>query len=204
VEPRVHRSEVLDDRVGFGERHRSGRQDDVHHRRQRLGNGGDCQGNGTDEQDVPGLAASQSGREHDEHGDPGGRSDPQRHRVDLPIQRRLLNLRLGQHLGDLAHLAGGAGLGHDDDATAVGDGRVHEGDVRLVARPQIAPAESLSALGRRNALSRQRGLIDLQGTGGHDPPVRRDLITGGDQDDIAGYDLIGGDRGLAAVSAYPR
>src|SRR4030095_2775744 len=51
-------------------------------------------------------------------------------------------------------------------------------------------------LGRRRALPRQGRLIDLQGTGRDDATIRRYLIPGGDEHDIADNQLLGRDLRL--------
>ena len=66
------------------------------------------------------------------------------------------------------------------------------------------PVRRLDALGRRHALAGQRGLVDLQRARLDDPPVRRHLVTGRQQDDVADDDLLGGDLGLGSVASDAR
>jgi hypothetical protein len=59
-------------------------------------------------------------------------------------------------------------------------------------------------LGRRGALAGQRRLVDLQRARRDDAPVRRHLVPGGDQDDVADDELLGRDLRLLAAAPHPR
>ena len=65
-----------------------------------------------------------------------------------------------------------------------------------------APCHRLGALGGRQALPRQRGLVDLQRGRRHQPPVRGHDIARLDRDDIAGNQLRGGDLRQLAVPPH--
>jgi len=74
--------------------------------------------------------------------------------------------------------------------------------VTMTAGPDHA-GQRRGVLRRRDALTGQRGLVDLQRAGGHDPPVGRYLVSRRDQHDVAGDQLLRADLGLRAVPPHP-
>ena len=52
-----------------------------------------------------------------------------------------------------------------------------------------------------HALARQCGLVDLKGARVDDPAVRGDLVSSGEQDDVADDQLLGGYLRFGAVAA---
>ncbi len=155
---RLHRREVLHDRVALGQVDPADRQDGLRHRGQGLGDGRDGQRDRADEQRVPGQVTLAAQDEHHDHGQPGRRRDPQGELVQFPGQRRLLPGGGGQHPGDLPQLGARPRAGDDHRAAAVRDRRVHERHVALVTRPELLAGQRLGVLGGRRALPGQRGV----------------------------------------------
>src|SRR6185312_9638322 len=94
----------------------------------------------------PRVAAVRAEREHDHHRHPGRPRDPQRERVHLLGQRRLLAGRRLEHVGDPSDLGASAGRRHDHCPAAVRHRRVHEGHVGLVATGALSPVRADSSI----------------------------------------------------------
>ena len=109
-----------------------------------------------------------------------------------------------EHPGDLPDLGAGSGGGDHHHRASVRDRRVHERHVRLVSRSEIGSVGDLDALGRRHALPRQRGLVDLQRARLDDPSVRGHVVAGGQQHDVADDHVLGVDLGVGPVAAHSR
>ena len=65
------------------------------------------------------------------------------------------------------------------------------------------PVRRLDPLRRRNALARQRRLVDLQRARLDDPAVRGHLVAGRQQHDVADHHFLGRDLGLGSVATDP-
>ena len=136
---------------------------------------------------------------------PGRRGDPQRQGVQLPGQRRLLAGRRRQHPGDLPDLGVAAGRGHDHHAAAVRDRRMHERHVasgRRARDPSPSGASTPFDAGTLSPVRPDSSICNELAC--DDPAVRRYVVAGGQQDDVADHHLLGGDLGLGSVAADPR
>ncbi len=66
-----------------------------------------------------------------------------------------------------------------------------------------SPGTGVGRLADRQALTGQRGLLDLERGGDADPAVGGHPVAGLDQHDVAGHELLGVDLDRLAVAAYP-
>ena len=110
----------------------------------------------------------------------------------------------GQHAGDLADLGVGSPGRHDHGAAAVGDRRVHERHVLLVARRRPRRRRAWSASFDAGVLSPVRADSSmLSALACDDPTVGGHVVAGGDQHDVAEDDLLDRDRRLDPVATHP-
>ena len=120
----------------------------------------------------------------------------------LPLQRRLILFRLGQHAGDLAHLRVHAGGGDDGAAAAVDHGAAHVAHVFPVAQRHVLPCQQLRRLGGGHALAGESGLLDLQRDALQQPPIGGDGVSGLQHHHIPGHQLAVLHHGLVAVPQH--
>jgi hypothetical protein len=103
----------------------------------------------------------------------------------------------------VADLGGHPGRRDNELARAAGDVGVHVNHFGPVAERRAGARHGLGALGDGQALSGQRGLVDLQRGRLQQPPVRGHDIARLDRDDVAGNQLPGGDLRQLAVPPHP-
>ena len=201
---RLDRRQLADD--GVGRRHPPHAEAQPHgdDRRQRLGDRGDGERHREQEQAEHDVerergGAEQAGREH--HGADSEHDDaqPLAGAVELLLQRRRLLLGRLQQAGDAADFGRHAGGDHHGAAAAIGGDRAGEQHVAAVAEPDVA-LDRLELLGHRHALAGQRRLVGLQVRHLDEAGVRRNLVAGLDQHDVAGDDVMGRDALAIAVA----
>ena len=129
--------------------------------------------------------------------------DLARQPVDLLRQRRLLGRGRLEHPADVADLRVHAGRDDEDRAGTAGDLGVHERHVHAVPERGVG-SDRVHLLGGGHALTRQRGLVDLEGRGREDAGVRGDEVARLEVDDVARDELVHGDIDEVAVPAGPR
>ena len=105
-----------------------------------------------------------------------------------------------EQAGDAADLGRHAGRDHHGAAAAVGGDRAREQHVEAVAEADIASRLTADVLRDRQAFAGQRRLVGVEIGILDDAGVRRDLVAGLDQHDVAGDDLIGRDALALAVA----
>ena len=134
----------------------------------------------------------------DRQRDAGDDQDLIGQRVELLGQRGLLDGRRLEHAADVPDLGRHPGRRHQHGARPACDLAVHEGHVDAVPKGSIG-SDRIHLLGRRNALTRQCRLVDLEGRRGEDAGVGRHQIAGLDVDDVARHELVHRDLGEIAV-----
>ena len=196
----LHGGQPLHDRVPSGDLARSEGEQRGDDRGQTRRDRRDRERHPRDEERVEVLAVGQPDPHHDHQRDPGDRRDHLREAVELLLQRRLLGIGVGQHVGDMADLRAHAGLRDDHLAPPAGDGRVHVGQARPVAERDVLAGNGVDRLADGQALARERGLLDLEGRGDDDPAVGGDAVPRLDQDHVARHELLGVDLDRLAVA----
>ena len=115
----------------------------------------------------------------------------------------LLVLGACQQVRDVTDLGLHPGLGDDHLPASSRDRRVHVSDARPVAEGDIGPLHWLGGLPDREALPRERRLLDLERGGHEDPAVGRDNVAGFHQDDVAGHEVARVDLDHLTVATDP-
>ena len=155
-----------------------------------------------DEQVVEVLVVGETEQDHDDERHAGQAGDDHGEAVELLLQRRLVGLGLVEQVGDAADLGVHPRAGHDELASAAGDGRVHEHHAQSVAERDVVAIDRRDVLEDRRALTGEGGLFDLERGGQEQPPVGGDAVAGLDQHDVAGDELGGVDLDDRAVAAH--
>ncbi len=115
--------------------------------------------------------------------------------VELPREWGLLLPDLAQHAGDLADLGRHAGRRNDHLTPSAGHGRVHVGHVYPVAERSLVVGHGIDRLQDGHALAGEGRLLDLQRGRDEQTTIRRDLVTGLEEHDVTGNELLGRDFG---------
>ena len=200
----LDRGQPFDDGMSVRDLPGAHREQSGDHRGQPRGNGGDRQGDAGDEQRVEGLAPGQAQDDHQDQRGGGDQGDDLGQRVQLLLQRRLGGLGVGQHVGDVPDLGLHPGRRHHELATAAGDRGVHEGHAGAVAEGDLVAGHRLGGLADREALARERRLLDLQRRGHPDASVGGHAVAGLDEDDVTGHEVVRLDLDGPTVTPYPR
>ena len=198
------RRQLADD--GVGRRHPPHAEAQAHgdDGGQRLGDRGDGERHREQEQPEHDVerergGAEQAGREHhgadSEHDD----AEPLAGAVEFLLQRRRLLLGRLQQACDAADFGRHAGGDHHGAAAAVGGDRAGEQHVAAVAEADVA-FDRLELLRHRHALAGQRRLVGLKVRHLDEAGIRRNLVAGFDQHDVAGDDVMGRDALPIAVA----
>ena len=117
------------------------------------------------------------------------------------MQRRRLLLGRLQQACDAADFRRHAGSDHHGAAAAIGGDRAGEQHVAAIAEPGVA-LDRLELLGHRHALAGQRRLVGLKVRHLDEAGIRRNLVAGFDQDDVAGDDVMCRDALPIAVANH--
>ena len=186
-------AQLLDDGVVLGHALHAERKHDGQDRRQAFRHGGDGQRHGQQQgidDVVDGLEAlreeqrDQHERRDDAHGDAEDLGDM----GHLLLQRRILVVGLGQHVGDLADLRVHAGAGDDRTAGALSDGRAVEDHVGTIAE-RLGAFQRIGLLADRYGFAGQARLGDAQRRGGEQSSIGGDGVALAEHDDVAGHDI---------------
>ena len=144
-------------------------------------------------------SAEQAGREHhgadSEHDD----AEPLAGAVELLLQRRRLLLGGFEQPRDAADFRCHPGCHHHGTAAAIGGDRAGEQHIAAIAEPGVAFDWS-ELFRHRHALAGQRRLVGLQVRHLDEAGIRRNLVTGLDQDNVAGDDVMGRDALPIAIA----
>ena len=197
---RLHRPQPLHDRALGRERLRAHREHGRDHRRKTGRDRRDREADPDEEELVEVVPVNQP--ENDDQRQRGSRHDREQHRqlVELACERRLLLLDLAQHPRDPTDLGRHPRRRDHHLAPAPRHGRVHVGHVDTVPERHLATGYRFDRLQDRSALTRQRGLLDLQRRGHEQATVRRNLVARLEDDDVARHELLGGDVHKLAVT----
>ena len=191
---RLHGGEPPDDGVALTHVGHADAQYHRHHGGQTLRDGGHGQRHGHHERLQNGgegvVAHHHQIKDEDEHADAQHQLAERLAQLgQLPLEGRLLLLRLGQYMGDLAHLRVHTGGGDDRLTTAIDHGAAHVAHIFPVTQRHVAAGEQLHRLGDGDAFAGEGGLLDLQGGTLQQPPVSGDGIAGLQHHHVAGYQL---------------
>ena len=204
----LHGGELADDGVALGHVGHADGQHDGHHRGQALGDGGHSQAHGHHEGADDGVdvepARPQQAEGEDEHADAQHQdAEDSAELAQLPLQGGLPLLRLGQGVGDLAHLGGHAGLAHHGPAAAVDHGGAHVEHTVAVAQGNLALAgDGGDLLLHRHALAGEGGLLGLQAGALDDAAVGGHGVAGLQDDDVAGDQLVAAEHDHLSVPQH--
>ena len=191
---RLDRRQLAHDGVGCGHAAHAEAQAYRHDRRQRLRNGGDRERHREQEEaehdvEAEGRGGEKARGEHHGADAEHDHAQPLAGAVELLLQRRRLRLRRFEEPGDAPHLRVHAGRHHHRAPAPVGRDRAGEQHVVAVADPGIA-VDRRGLLRHRHALAGERRLVGPQVRRLDQAGIRRDLVAGLDQHDVAGHDLV--------------
>ena len=204
---RLHGGEPTDHGMALTHIGHADAQHHRHHGGQTLRDGGHGQRHGDHERFQNGgegvVAHHHQIKDEDEHADAQHQLAERLAQLgQLPLERRLLLLGLGQHMGDLAHLRIHAGGGDDRLAPAVDHGAAHVAHIFPVAQRHIAAGEQLHRLGDGYALAGEGGLLDLQGGALQQPPVGGNGVAGLQHHHVAGHQLTAFHHDLMSAAQH--
>ncbi len=200
---RLHRRQPADDGVPGGHALDADGKRDSHHRGQAFGDRGDGEADHDHERVRPGVVAHINRERKD------GRTDSQdqhgeqsREAVHLPYERRGKLFDRAHEGADAAELAVRSRGDGDARCRSVGDERSGEGHGGPVRERGIR-WDRVDALIDGERLASQCGLIDAEVACAYQTQIRRNPCAGLQQDEIARYDIFGGDVQTLAI-AYDR
>ena len=176
--------------------------------RQRLGDRRDRERHGEQEQaenrvQIQDGTAEQPRCEHHGANSEHDRAKALAGAVKFLLKRRRLLLGGFQQTGDAADLGPHAGRDDHGAATAIGRDRARKQHVAAVAEADIG-VDRLRLLRHRHALAGQGSLVDVEIGAFDDPGVRRNLVPGFDQHDVARHDVVSRDALALAVTNHRR
>ena len=105
-------------------------------------------------------------------------------------------------MGDVAQLGIHPGGRNQHCPATAGGGGVHVGHVEPVAQRHVGPVDGVHVLEHRDTLTRQRGLLHLQGSGLKQAAVGRNLVSGLKQNDVTRHQVVGRHLADLPVAAH--
>jgi hypothetical protein len=177
-------------------------QRDRDDRRQTLGDDGDGDADGGEDEFVNGLTG-EGAHHHDKRGDDDtGDGEQRADTVEAALQRRRLVVHPTEQRGDVPQLGAHPGRHHQPNPAPVDDLRAGEGHAPAVGERGVAVVgpwglvDRFGLAGQRRLLHTQAGRLDDPQVGWHD-------VARLHHDDVARHQLRGGDGGVDTVAPYP-
>ena len=208
---RLHSGQAADDGISFGHIGNADAEHHRHHGGKALGNGGHRQRHGDHEGVEDHIRRERTGAQQlhaeDQHADHQHQLGEDAGKLgQLALKRRLPLLRVGQRIGDLAHLGVHTGMGDHHTATAIDHSGAHIDHVAAVTQRDILrlcpQVQKIHQLGDRDRLAGEGGLLHLHAGALQHAAVRRDGVARLQQHDITYCQILAANGNLFPVTQH--